>query len=143
MAECGRFDDAPFLHQLQPVGDVVVDRALGFAIGIPAVQAAPGLVRGFGLAELAVQLVPVAAHAIRQRHLGRHLAWRIEELEDLLLAHYAALLSSSASASRLAAFGLTSQNLPAKSRKFSSTRALQALPVRRACMPINPVRCWR
>src|SRR5690606_33751790 len=47
------FEDPAFLHQLQPVGDVVVDRALRLAVRVAAVQAAPGLVRRLGLAEAA------------------------------------------------------------------------------------------
>src|SRR5690606_21999603 len=62
-------------------------RALGFAIRIAAVQATPGLEGGLGLPELAVQLVPVALGAQLQRHLARHLARDVEELEDFFLAH--------------------------------------------------------
>src|SRR5690606_24080186 len=86
-AERRRLMDAAFLHQLQPVGDVVVDGAFGFAVRIAAVEAAPGLVRGPGLAEAAVQLVEAARHALRQRNLRRHLARGVEELEEMLLAH--------------------------------------------------------
>ena len=111
VAERGGLQQAAFLDQLQPVRDVVVDRALRFAVRVAAVQATPGLVAGLGRAEAAVELVPVAADAFRQRHLRRHLARRIAELEDLLATH-AARLRSLASASRLAAFGFTSQNLP-------------------------------
>src|SRR5690606_564325 len=50
-------------------------------------QAAAGLVHRLGLAELAVQLVPVALGAQLQRHLARHVARDIKELENLLLAH--------------------------------------------------------
>ena len=45
----------------QPVRDVVVQRALPRAVRIAAIEAAPGLVLGLGLAEAAVELAPVAA----------------------------------------------------------------------------------
>jgi len=111
MAQLGRLDDAVLLHQLQPLRDGVVHRALPAAIRIAAIQAAPGLVVGLGRTEPAVQLAPVAGRAQFQRNPPRHLARQIQELKDLLAAH-AARLSVSASDSMLAALGFTSQNLP-------------------------------
>src|SRR5690606_36494739 len=98
--------------------------------------------RGDVVAEAAVELVPVALAAQRQRHLARHAARQLEEREQVLPAH-AARLSSVASASRLAALGLTSQNLPTKSRNSARMRALHALPVSSAWRVTRPVRCWR
>src|SRR5690606_837217 len=142
VAEHGRLRRLAFLHQPQPARDVVVHRATGLAVGVAAVEAAAGLVRGRVLVEAAVQLVPVAGGAQLQRDPPRHLARQVQKLEHLLPAH-AACLMSSASASMLAALGLTSQNLPRKSRDSSRMRALQALPVRRACRASSLPRCWR
>src|SRR5690606_7954317 len=143
VAQRGSLEDAAFLDQPEPVGDVVVHRALRLAVRVAAVEATAGLQRGPGLVEAPIQLAPVAGKARLQRHLLRHAPLRVEELEGVAPAHQAALRSSSASASRLAAFGLTSQNLPTKSRNSSRIRALHALPVRLAWVPIRPMRCWR
>src|SRR5690606_35389047 len=104
--------DAVLLHQLQPLRDGVVHRALPAAVRVAAVQAAPGLVAGFLGAEAAIELAPVAGGAQLDRDAPRHLPRHLEELEDLLATHYAALRRLSASDSMLAALGLTSQNLP-------------------------------
>ena len=74
--------DAAFARQLQPVRDVVVQRALPRAVRIAAVQAAPGLVLGLGVAEAAVHLAPVAALAQLQRDPRRHLPRRLAEGEQ-------------------------------------------------------------
>src|SRR5690606_6373473 len=104
--------DAVLLHQLQPLRDGVVHRALPAAVRVAAVQAAPGLVAGGLGAEAAIERAPVAGGAQLDRDAPRHLPRHLEELEDLLATHYAALRRLSASDSMLAALGLTSQNLP-------------------------------
>jgi hypothetical protein len=76
-----------FLHQLQPLRDGVVHRALPAAVRVAAVQAASGLVLGIFLAELAVQLAPVAGRAQFHRDALRHGAGQVEELEGVLAAH--------------------------------------------------------
>ena len=67
-------------------------------------DAAEAIVLRDGVAHLTLDAV---AQGVR----ASQVTVRVEELEDLLLAH-AARLSSFDSASRLAAFGLTSQILP-------------------------------
>lgn len=87
VAQGGRFMDAVFLHQLQPLRNGVVHRALPAAVGVAAIQAAAGLVLGVFLAELAVQLTPVAGGAQFDRDALRHGAGQVEELEGVLAAH--------------------------------------------------------
>ncbi|VTQ82866.1 Uncharacterised protein [Stenotrophomonas maltophilia] len=87
VAQRGRLVDAVFLHQLQPLRNGVVHRALPAAVRIAAVQAAAGLVLGIFLAELAVQLAPVAGRAQFHRNALRHGAGQVEELEGVLAAH--------------------------------------------------------
>ncbi len=87
VAQRGRFVDAVFLHQLQPLRDRVVHRALPAAIRVAAIQTAPGLELRVFLAELAVQLAPVAGGAQFDRDALRHRPGQIEELESLLAAH--------------------------------------------------------
>ncbi|KAG0777692.1 hypothetical protein G6F22_011700 [Rhizopus arrhizus] len=72
VAQRGRFVDAVLLHQLQPLRDGVVHGALPAAVRVAAVQAASGLVLGVFLAELAVQLTPVAGGAQFDRDALRH-----------------------------------------------------------------------
>jgi hypothetical protein len=43
MTQLGGFEDASFTGQLEPVGNVVVDRALPLAIGVAAIEAALSL----------------------------------------------------------------------------------------------------
>src|SRR5690606_26961461 len=160
VTQVGRLADAVLLHQLQPLRDGVVHRALPAAVRVAAVQAAPRLVLGLRRADAAVQLAPVAGGTQLDRNAPRHLTRQLEELENLLAAHaaclclrsatcgnpwlgwmasgarvfsrrqvagvrprpapeaggqrtgHAALRRVSASASMLAAFGFTSQNLP-------------------------------
>src|SRR5690606_7653753 len=94
VAQVRRLADAVFLHQLQPLRDGVVYRALPAAVRIAAVQAASGLVAGFLRAEAAVQLAPVAGGTQFDRDAPRHLARHLEELENLLTAHGCTLSSS-------------------------------------------------
>ncbi len=87
VAQRGRFVDAVLLHQLQPLRDRVVHRALPAAVRVAAIQAAPRLELRVFLAELAVQLAPVAGGAQFDRDALRHRPGQIEELESLLAAH--------------------------------------------------------
>ncbi len=109
----GRLEQTSILHQLQPVRNVVVHRAGAFAIRIAAIEAALGLAHRRGRREVAVDLA-VAEHADRHRHFARRRARKLRNWNSLV-AH-AARRNSSASAARLAAFGLTSQKLAAAVR---------------------------
>ena len=44
MAQLGGFQDTAFLGQLEPVGNVIMDRAFPFAVGVAAIKAAFGLI---------------------------------------------------------------------------------------------------
>ncbi|MNS86672.1 hypothetical protein D3C72_1205830 [compost metagenome] len=87
VAQRGRFMDAVFLHQLQPLRNGVVHRALPAAVRVAAVQATAGLVLRVFLAELSVQLTPVAGGAQFDRDALRHGPGQVEELEGVLAAH--------------------------------------------------------
>src|SRR2546430_4033856 len=78
-----RLEQIPLLDQLQPVGEVVVNRALPLAEGIAAAETAPRLLRratrivgGVDLAE--------TAHPRLHRRLGRIRARDVEELQVLV-----------------------------------------------------------
>src|SRR5256885_939789 len=93
-----RLEQIPLLDQLQPVGDVVVNRALPLAEGIAAAQAAPRLlcraariVGGVDLAEI--------AHPRLHRRLGWIRARDVEELQ-VLVGHVARAFRPRAAGSR-------------------------------------------
>jgi len=122
----GGLEQTAILHQLQPVRDVVVHGAGMLAVRIAAIDTALRLRGGFRGGEFTGDLA-VAEHTNRDRHGARRLPRNLEEAE-ILRAH-AALRSSSASASRLAALGFTSQKRCNSPRKSPSTRRPQALSV--------------
>ncbi|MNV61874.1 hypothetical protein D3C71_1544000 [compost metagenome] len=72
MAQRGRFVDAVFLHQLQPLRNGVVHRALPAAVRVAAIQTAAGLVLRIGLVEFPVKLAPIAGRAQFHRNALRH-----------------------------------------------------------------------
>ena len=70
MGELGCFEQFALLNQVQPVWNVVVYRALPFAIRVAAVETAPGLLGRVGAIELTVDLA-VVLHALFRRLLFR------------------------------------------------------------------------
>ncbi len=93
VGQLGGGEDIAFGHQLQPVGDEVVDRAFPFAVRVPATQAAVGLVGrllGFeGLVDFHELFL-----ALTQQFLLRILAPDIDELEVVTqtFSHYKNLI---------------------------------------------------
>ena len=85
VAEFGGLEQVALGHQLEPVRDVVVNRALPLAVRVAAVQAASGL-----LGRLFGGVVPVdLAEVLQPYHglgLGRILSGDVEKLE-VILAH--------------------------------------------------------
>jgi undecaprenyl-diphosphatase len=77
---------APLGGQAQPVGDVVVQRAVALAIGHAALAAAPGLLGRLGGGEFAIDLVEILA-AFGSSPFLRHLARGRNECEHLLRGH--------------------------------------------------------
>src|SRR5262249_5564581 len=108
--ELRRLEQISLLDELQPVGDVVVHRALPLAERVAAREAAPRLLRGGRGIVGGVDLAE-AAHARLHRLLGRILARDLEELQ-VLVRHevYAARRRLSMRESIEAAFGFTTQN---------------------------------
>ena len=66
VGQLGGLEQIAFLHQPQPVGDVVVDRALPFAERIAAGHAAAGLLGGGSGIEVSVDLGELARRASRR-----------------------------------------------------------------------------
>ena len=82
MRELGRLEQVAFVDQLQPVRDVVVDRAFPFAVGIAAGETTAGLAgRRLGV-ELPIDL-PIVPDPRLRRHLVRILPVDLEELQLL------------------------------------------------------------
>src|SRR5207244_11029191 len=125
-----RLDQTPLLDHLQPVGDVVVNRAFPVAERIPAGEAPPGLLRGAPRIELSVNLAEVA-QARLDRRLRRLGARDVNELQ-ILIGHrrsrtaQAARRRFSMSESIEAAFGFTTQNLGRKMRRDRKSTRLNS-----------------
>ncbi|MNQ14760.1 hypothetical protein D3C85_277180 [compost metagenome] len=93
--QLGGGEDVALGHQLQPVGNVVVHRALPLAIGIAATQAAVRLLAGLGRLEVVVDLDEFFL-ALTQQLLLRVFAPDIDELEVVIqtFSHSKPLYSS-------------------------------------------------
>jgi len=79
----GGLEQAALLHQLEPVRNVVVHRALPLAVGVTAVDATLRLGGRLGRGEIAGDLA-VTKHANFDRHRARRLSRHIEKLEGLV-----------------------------------------------------------
>ena len=80
MGQFGGLEEIAFGHQLQPVGDVVVDRALPFAIRVAAGEAAFRLIACAPSVERPVDLFPIV-NADLYGDLGRIVAGQVQELK--------------------------------------------------------------
>ncbi|MCD6062067.1 MAG: hypothetical protein K0S16_2378 [Moraxellaceae bacterium] len=156
VAELGGLEQVAFRDQLQPVRNVVVDRALPFAVRVAAAQAAMRLVLDLFLLERMIDfhegrgaLVDFLLGGILTRHIEKleivvqafcHLplpqnnAGEIRRGSTAVLTYcywpYIGFLRVLFSSSlMLAAFGFTSQNLRRYSSNFLSISSPQALPV--------------
>src|SRR5579862_6562363 len=107
--ELGRLEEIALLDELEPVGDVVMDRAFPFAEGIAAGEAPPGLTRRALRIEGRIDLAEVP-HARLHCGLGRLRPRHVEELKVLVRHPQAARRRFSISESMEAAFGFTTQN---------------------------------
>ena len=76
----GRFKEAAFLHQLEPVGNEVVHRALPLAVGVATGQAARRLFLGIVLGKRRVDFNEFALAQFGREFLAR-IALRVHELE--------------------------------------------------------------
>ena len=80
MTKLGGLEEIALGDQLQPVGDVIVDRALPFAVRIATGQAALGLIPRAPGVERPVDLVPIV-DADFHRSLGRIVTGQIQKLK--------------------------------------------------------------
>ncbi len=80
------FLKSPLGGQAQPVGNVVVQRAMGLAIGHATLTAPAGLLHGLGICELCVNLIKIFPAHTRVT-LWRHVAVDSHEFQHWLLGH--------------------------------------------------------
>ncbi len=90
LAQLVGFLEATHRRHPQPIGDVVVQRAMRLAVGHPALAAPRCLLCGFLLGVFRVDLVEIMATQIRCPLLG-HVAVDIHESQHRLLGHFCRL----------------------------------------------------
>src|ERR1700691_2902947 len=133
MGQFGSLEQFALADQVQPVRDVVMDRALPFAEWIAAGDAAPGLLRSRLGLEARIDLVE-HLDTLAYRQFLRFAARELQELQRLVdheatCALQAARRRCSISESIEAALGLTSQKRTMNERRSSRTSWPQTLPV--------------
>ncbi len=122
MGQLGGLKQVAFLDQLQPVRDVVVDRAFPFAKRVAAGQASSGLLAGCLGVVRSIDLREVATRVSTGNFAGSCVGcpgieefyppWGAVLVFIGLAARQAARRRFSISESMEAAFGFTTQNLP-------------------------------
>ncbi len=102
------FEQLALLYKVEPVRNVIVDRALPLAVGVAAVEAAACLRGRVGAVVMTVDLAEMINPRLG-RLLCRILPRNLEELKRMP-GHYAACLSDSIKEPSSVALGFTTQN---------------------------------
>ena len=109
MGQLGGLEQLALLDEIQPVGNVIVNRALPLAIRVATSQAPASLCRGTGTIVALVYFAEVP-YVLLSILLFRTPPRYLEKLKWMLRHNYAACRSDAISEPSSAALGLTTQN---------------------------------